>query len=256
MIKDRSEKSLLEEPQDAAVETSDAETVSSGEKSKPCTALFGLIRRKEKWTLSWRGRFVMLVAALVFGVAFICWIHPFLAVTKPVDAQYLVVEGWIPNYALKESIAEFKSRPYKMLFTVGADPLTGVNVEPGDSIANEAYKRLKWMGMSEDQMTCVPAHIEFRNRTFESGVALRKWAEENHVPMTSFNLITLGTHARRSRLLFEEAFQGRAHVGIIAVQNREYDQKRWWKYSEGVREVMGEGIGYFYVRFFFHPDKQ
>ena len=52
--------------------------------------------------------------------------------------QYLVIEGWIPNYALEESIAEFKSKPYVMIFTVGADPLTGVNIEHGDSVADRS----------------------------------------------------------------------------------------------------------------------
>ena len=44
-------------------------------------------------------------------------------------------------------------------------------------------------------------------------------------------------------------------MGIISVENREYDPKRWWKYSEGVREVIGEGVGYVYARFLFHPEQ-
>jgi hypothetical protein len=247
---------VLERPV-AALEGEGNAVEASDEKPKRRTALFGLVKRKEKWTLSSRGRFVALAAILIFCGAFICWIHPFLAVTDRVDdAQYLVVEGWLPNYALEESIAEFKSKPYKMIFTVGADPLIGVNVEEKDSLAIEAYKRLKWMGMGDDQVKAVPARVKYRNRTFESGVALRKWSEENHVPVTSFNLVSLGTHARRSRLLFEEAFEGTARVGIISVENREYEPKHWWKYSEGVREVMGESIGYLYARLVFHPDKQ
>jgi hypothetical protein len=220
------------------------------------SALFGLVKRKEKWTLSTRGRLASLAIVLILGAAFVCWIHPFLAVTDPVDSRYLVIEGWIPNYALEESIAEFKSKPYQMIFTVGADPLTGVNIEEGDSVAIEAYNRLKWLGMNPDLIKPVPAHIKYRNRTFESAVALRKWIEENNIPVNSINVVTLGAHARRSRLLFEEAFEGHARVGIIAVENREYDPKRWWKYSEGVREVIGEGIGYLYARVFFHPGKQ
>jgi len=236
------------------------ETAKSSEKKssgaeKPKRKWFGLVRRREKWVLSWRGRFVVWGVLAILAVVFILTVHPFLAVTERVDTQYLVVEGWIPNYALQESIAEFKSRPYVKIFTVGADPLTGKNIEEGDSIAFEAYARLKWMGMNPDLMQAVPAHIKYRNRTFQSAMALREWAETNNVPLNSFNLVTLGAHARRSRLLFEEAFDGKARVGIISVEHREYDPKRWWKYSEGVREVIGEGIGYVYVRFFFHPGK-
>ena len=141
------------------------------------------------------------------------------------------------------------------MFTVGADPLTGTDIEPGDSIAIEAAKRLKWLGLPADLVQAVPAHIKYRNRTFQSAMALKKWIEENHVPMKSFNLVTVGPHSRRSRMLFQEAFGDDVNVGIISVENREYDTKRWWKYSEGVKEVIGEGVGYVYARFFFHPGK-
>lgn len=235
-----------------AVETNGENRAAEAKSRKAC---LGLFQRREKWVLSWRGRLAALACVLVFCGGFILWVHPFLAVTDRLDSDYLVVEGWVPNYALEESIAEFKNGHYKMMFTVGADPLTGTNIEPGDSIAIEAYKRLKWLGMNPDQMKAVPAHIKYRNRTFQSAVALREWVEENRVPMTSFNVVTVGPHARRSRLLFAEAFEGRAKVGVISVENREYNPKRWWKYSEGVKEVIGEGVGYLYARFLFHPNE-
>jgi hypothetical protein len=224
---------------------------SSAEQSK--RAFFGLAKRKEKWALTGRGRLVVLIALVVLGWAFIDWSQPFLAVTERVDSPYLVIEGWVPNYALEESIAEFKSKPYTMIFTVGADPLTGINFEKGDSIALEAEQRLLWLGVKPEVVQAVPAHIKYRNRTFQSAVELKKWFEEHHLPTTSLNLVTLGAHARRSRLLFQEAFGGETKIGIIAVENREYDPKRWWKYSEGVRQIIGEWIGYAYARFIFHP---
>jgi hypothetical protein len=258
MSKNRTANPLLDRPV-AALQSKKRPADSSREKPAPSEKakrrpLFGLVKRKEKWSLTWRGRFVALALVLVLGCSFIFWVHGFLAVTDRVDSQYLVIEGWVPNYALEESIAEFKSKPYQKIFTVGADPLTGTKIEPGDSTASEACNRLKWLGMNPDLMQPVPARIKYRNRTYQSAVALRKWVEENHVPMTSFNLVTVGPHARRSRLLFEKAFAGQARVGIISVEDREYDPKRWWKYSEGVKEVIGEGVGYVYARFFFYPN--
>jgi hypothetical protein len=226
------------------------------EKPNRSTALLGLVRRKEQWALSTRGRIVAFAVFLTLSGVFVFASRPFLALTNRVDTQYLVVEGWVPNYALEESMAEFKAGHYKMIFTVGADPLTGVNIEPGDSVATEAFKRLKWLGMDPDLVKAVPAHIKYRNRTFESAVALRRYIEENHLPVTGINVVTLGAHGRRSRLLFEDAFGDQARVGVISVVNREYDPKRWWKYSEGVREVIGESIAYVYARFFFHPGKE
>ena len=40
-------------------------------------------------------------------------------------------------------------------------------------------------------------------------------------------------------------------VGIIAVANADYNPKQWWRYSDGVREVIGESIAYIYAKFFF-----
>jgi hypothetical protein len=235
---------------------SQGKSVSNGEGSKRRTALFGMVRRKERWALSMRGRLVALAGVLTLACVFILEIHSFLAVTDRVDSQYLVVEGWVPNYALEESMGEFKAHSYKMMFTVGCDPLTGMNIEQGDSVAIEAVNRLNWLGMNLNLVQAVPAHIKYRNRTFESAVALRKWIEENHLPVTSFNVVTLGAHARRSRILFEDAFGDQARIGIISVENREYNPKQWWTYSEGVREVIGESIAYVYARFFFHPGKE
>ena len=71
--------------------------------------------------------------------------------------------------------------------------------------------------------------------------------------LRSFNVLTLGVHARRSRLLFRKAFGSDLPIGVIAVQNREYDPVRWWSSSEGAKEVISEGVAYLYARFFFSP---
>jgi hypothetical protein len=37
------------------------------------------------------------------------------------------------------------------------------------------------------------------------------------------------------------------------VPNPDYDAKHWWQYSEGVRDVLSEGVAYLYAKFFFWP---
>jgi hypothetical protein len=85
---------------------------------------------------------------------------------------------------------------------------------------------------------------------------LREWFLEHHLTVTKFNLLTEDVHARRSRLLFQEAFGRSATVGIIAVPDPDYEAKRWWRYSQGVREILGETIAYVYARFFFWPSSK
>jgi len=69
------------------------------------------------------------------------------------------------------------------------------------------------------------------------------------------NLVTLGPHARRSWLLYQEAFGDDVKIGVIPLENRSYDPSRWWCSSEGFRDVISEAIAWFYARFLFHPAK-
>jgi uncharacterized SAM-binding protein YcdF (DUF218 family) len=62
------------------------------------------------------------------------------------------------------------------------------------------------------------------------------------VSVRSINIVTEATHAHRTRLLFQKALGKHVQVGIIAVPNPDYDKRRWWWYSEGVRDVLGESI--------------
>ena len=57
----------------------------------------------------------------------------------------------------------------------------------------------------------------------------------------------------RDSLLFEEVFGDRVRVGVISIASPDYDQRRWWRYSEGVKDVLTEGVAYIYAKFFFWP---
>ena len=94
-----------------------------------------------------------------------------------------------------------------------------------------------------------------RDRTYGSAVALREWFREHDMTVKSLNVLTEDTHARRTRLLFEKALGKNVTVGIIAVPNPDYDARRWWRYSEGVKDVVSEGIAYLYARLFFFPSE-
>ena len=72
----------------------------------------------------------------------------------------------------------------------------------------------------------------------------------------SINVVTESVHARRTRLLFQEAFGGEVKVGIIAARNPDYDPEHWWSSSDGFREVSGETIAYLYARLFFRPPRE
>src|SRR4051812_13365426 len=71
-----------------------------------------------------------LYAALSFTavllVVFVVFVHPFLAVTRRVDADILVVEGWIPDYMFPAVAAEFREKQYRFLL------VSGLQNDPGN----------------------------------------------------------------------------------------------------------------------------
>ena len=102
----------------------------------------------------------------------------------------------------------------------------------------------------------VPTRVQTRDRTYSSAVELRRWFEAHHNVPKTLTVATLGPHARRTRLLYEEAFGSQTKIGIISIPDREYDRRRWWRYSEGVKEMISEGAAYLYARFLFQPGAQ
>jgi hypothetical protein len=214
------------------------------------TACGGMLSRKERWGLTWRGRLMVLLVLVGLGCLVVWRVHPFLAVTAPVEAKLLIVEGWIPDYALAEALAIFRARAGEKMITVGG-PVRGVPVPAAedDTYAYVAAKRLIKLGATAELVEIVSNRAHDRERTYSCAVTLRDHLAKRGKLPEAINVITVGPHARRTRLLYEHAFGAGTKVGIISVDRQEYDQNCWWRYSEGVKEVTGETIAYLYSRF-------
>jgi hypothetical protein len=216
--------------------------------------MWGLLTRRERWGLSARGLTAMLLLAAVLFVTIFFGIYPFFSVTKRVNTRVLVVEGWIDPHAIRGAVEEFRTGGYEKVFTTGG-PVRGMGQYTNDynTAASVSADRLRKEGLPAERVQMVPSRVSARDRTYSSALALRRWCEENHVAIDGINVLTENVHARRTRLLFDKAFGGTVKVGIIAIPPADYDPRRWWRYSEGVREVLGESIAYIYARVFFWP---
>ena len=216
--------------------------------------LCGLVNRRERWSLSWWGWLILASALLLVGTVCVKSVYPFLAITHRVNANALVVEGWTHEYAIQEAVEEFRKGLYEQVFATGG-PVEGSGGYINDYHTNASIGAdlLKKYGIPDESLQMVPSRIMDRDRTYGSAVALRKWFREHDMHIRSLNVLTENVHARRSRLLFSKALGPGISVGVIAVPNPDYDARRWWRYSDGVREVIGESIAYIYARFFFYP---
>ena len=86
--------------------------------------LWGILTRKERWGLSWRGRLIVVLLGFSTAVLLLLNAEPFLAETHRVNSDMLVVEGWIHEYAIRAAVEEFRRGSYQRVFTTGG-PVVG-----------------------------------------------------------------------------------------------------------------------------------
>jgi len=222
----------------------------------PRRALWGLLDRKERWSLSWRGRLVFASALLLIGALCVNGAYPFLAITHRVNANILVVEGWINEYAIRAAVKEFQSNHYERVFTTGGPVVgTGRYINDFHTSASVGADLLRKNGLPNGSVQMVPSRVMDRDRTYGSAVALRNWFRDHNMAVSGINILTEDLHARRTRLLFQKAFGKDVQVGIIAVANVDYPANRWWHYSQGLKDVVSESAAYVYARLFFFPSE-
>ncbi len=215
---------------------------------------WGILIRKERWCLSWRGWLAAILTVILAGLVLLLGIRPFLAVTHRVPAQVLVMEGWVHLATAQAAAAEFRAGGYQAIYVTG-EPETGTGDYQRDS-NTEAWvgaDLLRLCGIPEQDLERVPRRQVDRERTYGSALALKEWLQDHHLTVHAINVVTEDAHARRTLLMFQKAFGPQVQVGIISVPDTDYDPNHWWRYSEGVREILGESIAYLYAKFLFWP---
>ena len=196
---------------------------------------------------TWRALLVLMLLSISCVFFFTLKIHPFLSTTARVSAKFLIVEGWVPDYVLKATLAEFKEGNYSMLYVVGGPIEQGGFLSNYKTYADLGAATLIAMGMDASKLQSVPALWVQKDRTYASALALKNWLSQKKLHEAEFNLVSKGAHSRRSWILFQEAFGENYQVGIIAVKDRDYDPEQWWKFSSGFRTVLNEYLAYTYV---------
>ena len=222
--------------------------------AKPGRTSWGLWRRRECWVPTGRGWLVFGLLAAGLALAAANTLHPFLAPDAPLRGEVLVVEGWAPDYALQAAMAEFKSHPYQRIYVTGGPLEAGAPLFQYRSYAERGAATLIAFGLSRESVQAVAAPRVERDRTYASAVALKRYLLQHGGLPRSLDVITVGPHARRTRLLFTYALSPQTRVGILSIPSRDYNPRRWWKSSAGVRFMLDEAIAYFYARLFFSTE--
>jgi hypothetical protein len=196
-----------------------------------------LLKKRELWVPTLLGWILILSAISLTAVLYVGFIHSFLAVSKPVRGQILVVEGWIPPFALEHAASEFKGHGYGLLVLTGGTHRWTVSV-------------LKDAGVNEDRIAVVSDKQVRKDRTYSSAIALKEWLLASNIAGNKIDVFTLGVHGRRSLLLHEMVLGDGYLIGVISSDDLSYDPNQWWLSTEGIRSVVDETLAYIYTRLF------
>ena len=212
--------------------------------------LGGALTRRERWGLEPRGWFALLILLMAASFWFIQNLYPFLAPREPVDSSVLVIEGFLSDEGYRQVAREYLARPGAKVYVVGGPLDQGSYLSEYQTLARVGAETLKKLGVPAADVVEVAAPRTRRDRTFASALALRRYFDERRLSVESFNLYSPGSHARRSRLLYQLAFEDGASVGILPLDEGAFEASQWWRSSAGFRTVLGELIAYPYALFF------
>ncbi len=189
---------------------------------------------------------LVLAGAILLGLT-IFNLNSFLTKNDPVATDVLIVEGWLPDYAIAAAIVEFQNGKYKTLITVGAPLPRGFYLSEYKTFAELAGATAIALGFNPAQLQVVSTTATPEGRTQNGAMAIEQhFANSDALPIQSMNVFTLGPHARRTQLVFRKVFPAPTQVGIIGTTILAYDERNWWRSSEGVRTVVAEAIAYLY----------
>jgi uncharacterized SAM-binding protein YcdF (DUF218 family) len=217
--------------------------------------LWNLLIRRERWSLSWLGWLVVLLAGLVVIMALGRGLFPFLAISAPVGGEILVVEGWIHSDSVEQAAQAFRATNYQDVVVVCAVTEAQSKWDSGRYKGEYIAGALESAGVPKERIQVIFCAVVQKDRTYACARAVREWLQKREKPVQAIDVVTIGPHGRRSRLLFQKAMGSTVGVGVLAMGERDYDPVHWWRSSEGVREVLFEGVAYLYVRFLFRAEE-
>jgi hypothetical protein len=143
------------------------------------------------------------------------------------------------NLYIKEIIIDHKIKiPYlnNSVYNIGP-------IDNGRRIANKfnsyaelARHRLLALGISPDKVIAIPGNRTRINRTLTSALAFREWLRTTNTTITGINIISMGTHARRTWMTYNKILDEKYTIGIISIEDYYSGKIRIFK---TIREALG-----------------
>jgi hypothetical protein len=88
------------------------------------------------------------------------------------------------------------------------------------------------MGIDSSRIIAVPGEKVIINRTLTSAIAVRDWLKTTEIKPAGINILSSGTHSRRTWMTFSKVLGDSCRVGIISIpdyKNNNSKKRRLFK---------------------------
>lgn len=195
---------------------------------------------------TFRGRILLflLFAALLMGLG--AGVYPFLAQNRPLpDVEVAIIEGWMSDTELVTVLSRF---PEKTICVATGGPIHfGADLFKERTYAEITAARLKKFGVDPEYILDASAPDTSTDRTYVSALAVRRVLEAKGLFGRPANIYTVGTHSRRTFLLYRCAFGIDVPLGVISLECSETDLRHWWSSSQAFKNVCTEFLSLIYT---------
>lgn len=203
-------------------------------------------RKKEVWLPTATGLLSLCGIAVLLAYATLSGLYPFLAQNDPnPDARAVIIEGWLGDAELEELAGQLPTDGF--IVTTGGPITLGSELLKEKTYADVTATRLRLLGFDAEKMICAPAPDVQCDRTYAAALAARDALVGRGLSNVPCNIYSTGAHGRRSFYLYRLAFGSEWPLGIVSVENQEYDLRRWWRSSLAFKNILGEALSWIYT---------
>jgi hypothetical protein len=113
------------------------------------------------------------------------------------------------------------------------------------SYAQLERNRLLALGIDSSLVFEISGKKVTLNRTLASALAFREWVRKSEIEIKGINIVTLGTHARRTWMIYNKILKKKYKIGIISLPDYRANHSRIYRLFKTVRETIG--IVYYWI---------
>ena len=146
------------------------------------------------------------------------------------------------NLFIKEIIIDHNIKiPFKNNSEYNIGVLDGKRriVNNFNSYAEFARNSLLSMGIDSSLIISTSGDRVKINRTLTSALAFRDWLKTTDIDIKGINIISLGTHARRTWMTYNKILNEKYEIGIISISDNETRYSRKRRVFKTIRETLG-----------------